>query len=111
MTVTAVIKATAVTADTAVTTVTEARGMESYRWSNLPCTGSTVEGCHLVPMKTPLAAEHSDFEAKEDQGGWGVKDALAANPGLTKIVSLIRVHPKVTTHKTPAQKGQNTYLF
>ena len=80
---------------TAVAAVTEASGMESYRWASLPCTGSPVEGSHLVPMKTPLSVEHSAWGAQEGQGGWGVKEALAANPGLTKIVSLIRVHPKV----------------
>ena len=36
----------------------------------------------------------ADKKQGQGQGGWGVKEALAANPGLTKIVSLIRVHPK-----------------
>ena len=39
------------TANTIANTIAKNGGGESYRWKTLPSIGTTVKGCHLVPMK------------------------------------------------------------
>ena len=63
-----------------------------YSWASLPALGQAVEGCHLLPIKTPLAAEH---------GLWGIRELVLAAPGLTKVVSLTRLYPKTLGRDGP----------
>ena len=60
--------------------------------ASLPPLGQPVEGCHLLPIKTPLAAEH---------GLWGIRELVLAAPGLDKVVSLIRLHPRTLGRDGP----------
>jgi len=84
---------------------------ESYRWITLPSIGSPVKGCHLVPMKVPLAATE-DFMSVED-GGLTIKQVTEMCPGVVKIVSLINLDrkelfrggPKLYTREEVAGEG------
>ena len=60
----------------------------SYSWASLPPLGQPVEGCHLLPIETPLAAEH---------GLWGIRELVLA----AKVVSLTRLHPKTLGRDWP----------
>ena len=48
-----------------------------------------MEGTNLLPIKTPVAAEHSK------ERGWTISGLRQAWPAVAKVVSLIKVHPKV----------------
>merc|ERR1712038_153463 len=68
-------------------------GEGSYRWKTLPSIGNPVNGCHLLPMKVPLAATE-DFLSVEE-GGLTIKQVTEMCPGVVKIVSLINLDKKV----------------
>ena len=47
------------TANTIANTIAKNGGGESYRWKTLPSIGTTVKGCHLVPMKVMVYSDIS----------------------------------------------------
>lgn len=93
---------------------------ESYRWHSLPSIGSPVHGCHLVPMKVPLAASEDwrtgDWKSgggSVEEGGLTIKQVTETCPGVVKIVSLVNLDrkvlfkggPKMYTREEVAEEG------
>jgi len=85
--------------------------MASYQWITLPSIGSPVKGCHLVPMKVPLAATEDYLTVEE--GKFTIKQVTEMCPRVVKIVSLINMDrkelfsggPKLYTKEEVAGEG------
>jgi len=94
---------------TSNTTAKNGKG-ESYRWKTLPSIGTTVKGCHLVPMKAPVSMRENDISIEE--GGLTIRKVKEALPGVVKVVSLRRPEwngpmtgPKMYTREEVAEEG------
>jgi len=91
-------------------TIAKNGGGESYQWKTVPSIGTTVKGCHLVPMKAPVSMKENDISIEE--GGLTIRKVKEALPGVVKVVSLRRPEwngpmngPKMYTREEVAEEG------